>query len=87
MMDDWNVSAYRDPANGQGVWVYYENPNFPAIHMSRCVDNATRDHMATNDRTAYYYGNNQPPTFNNAAVPMPTRITLEAAWRDYFTVM
>ncbi|MGY2489909.1 hypothetical protein [Cupriavidus sp. CP313] len=85
MMDDWKVSGYVDPDNG-GTWVYYENPAFPDIHMSRSVDNPARDHMATNDRTAYYYGSRRPPTFNNDQLPEQIRTQLVAAWRDYYTV-
>jgi hypothetical protein len=42
--------------------------------------------MATNDRTAYYYGLATPPAFNNAQVSQQTRTLLTTAWRDYFTV-
>ncbi|HEY1997068.1 hypothetical protein [Paraburkholderia sp.] len=87
MMDDWKVSNYTEPSNDNGVWMYYQNPTFPDLHMSRCVDTLTRDHMATNDRTYYYYGMTKPATFNTAHVPQHTQALLTSAWKDYFTVV
>lgn len=84
-MADWTVSSYRDPSNpAKETWVYYENVDFPGIHMSRCVTDNNKDHMATNDGTAYYYGVSK--TFNSPTIPAATQTNLTDAWKDYFKV-
>ena len=84
-MDDWRVSSYTDPDLGQHgtTWVYYENPSFSELHLSRSVDSPQRDHTALNDRTYYYFG--VTGTFN-AAPPQAIANRLIDAWSDYFTV-
>ncbi|MCL6293908.1 hypothetical protein [Jejuia spongiicola] len=84
MMTDWKISNYTDPLHINQTWVYYTNPNFPNIHMSRSVDNPNQDHMATNNRLYYYYGVTN--TFNVFGIPLVVQTNLTDAWKDYFTV-
>lgn len=83
MMDDWTITNYVD-SSLTGTWVYYRNHDFPGIHFSRCVDDANRDHTATDDRAYYYFGVTR--TFNTPATPAVTQRQLIDAWNDYFTV-
>lgn len=83
-MTDWKVSSYKD-STLNNTWVYYENPHFPDIHMSRSVDTPIKDHTARNTGTDYYFGFTK--TFNKTYVRTPIQEELKSAWKDYFTVM
>ncbi len=82
-MLDWVITNYVDPEVGGGIWVYRRSSTFPEIHLSQCVDDRTRDHMATDDRRHYYFG--VTATYSNANTPQYIRDELLRAWNDYFT--
>lgn len=85
-MGNWKITSALE--NLTGNWVYYvysaANVIYQGIHFSRHMDNPYDDHMATNDRMYYYYGNTE--SFNTPNIPPQTRDKLINAWRDYFSV-
>lgn len=86
-MNNWHITNAME--NQTGNWVYYictAVGAFANLHFSRHVDNPADDHMATNDRSYYYYG--LTGTFNQAAQQATPAIrqALVDAWNDYFTV-
>lgn len=84
MMTNWVITNYVDESL-EGSWEHYVNPNFRGIHFSRCVDDASRDRVATDDGAYWYFGATK--TFNTPAAPLATQQTLIDAWKDYFTVL
>ncbi|WP_445249343.1 hypothetical protein [Microcoleus sp. OTE_8_concoct_300] len=85
-MGDWKLTNAKE--NLTGNWVYYvysaANALYQGIHFSRHVDNSYDDHIATDDRMYYYYGNTR--SFNTPNIPQQIRDTLIKAWQDYFSV-
>lgn len=86
-MQDWRPTNAME--NLTGNWVYYVCTAinaFANIHMSRNMEDRSRDHVATNDGAYYYFGNSG--TFNQAAqrADESDRQALFNAWTDYFNV-
>lgn len=83
-MNDWKVTNYVDPEHEGESWVYKESAKFPNLHMSCSVDHPDKTHVATDDRTAYYYGDSG--TFNRNDLSEAVKNKLKAAWADHYTV-
>ncbi len=84
MMNEWKVSNCIDLEGVGETWIYYESEKFPDIHMSRCLSDGNRDHMATNDKQYYFFG--VGGTKNTANMPYTVEQQLKQAWEDYFSV-
>jgi hypothetical protein len=87
MMNDWTITHATgtefDPVYHGEAWVYYENRNFPGLHISRSVEDPHHDHVGINNTNHYYFGFTKS---YSPSTPAGEHQRLSNAWSDYFRV-